>query len=123
MAEEFGYLENLVEKKRILTALSILEAEDLLHYCLGADGDVTPGPHFRKALKEEGVDLPDAYLVLKNGRIYNPPEPDIKTGEWKYRVEGYETGGKYLAIIFCFKEVDHAFLITVFSIESLRRKP
>ena len=42
----------------------------------------------------------------------------LKTGEWKYRVEGHEPDGKWLAIVFCFKKVKRAFLITVFSVES-----
>ena len=50
------------------------------------------------------------------GRIFDAPEPDIKTGEWKYRIEGHEPGGKWLAIVFSFKTVERAFLITVFSI-------
>lgn len=110
-------------KPRILAALSIYDAEDLLHYCLGPDGEVFPGPHFRKALKDEGLELPDAWLVLRTGHVFLPPEQDIKTGEWKYKVEGHETGGKYITIVFSFKEIDQAFLITVFSIEAKRRKP
>ena len=47
---------------------------------------------------------------------------DIRTGEWKYRVEGYEPGGKWLAVAFSFKTVDRAFLITVFAVESRGRR-
>lgn len=113
-----------MDKKRILAALSLQEAEDLLHYCLGPEGEIIPSPHFRKALKDEGLEIPDAWFVLRTGHIFLPPESDIKTGEWKYRVEGHETGGKYIAIVFSFKAIDHAFLITVFSIESEgRREP
>jgi hypothetical protein len=42
----------------------------------------------------------------------------MKTGEWKYRVEGRDAGGKWVAIIFTFKTVELVFLITVFSIEA-----
>ena len=108
-------------KKRILAALSTQEAEDLLHYCLGPEGDVLPGSHFLKELKNEGLEIPDAWFVLRTGHVLSPCEPDIKTGEAKYAVEGYETGGKYLRIIFCFKAVDTAFLITVFSIQSMNK--
>jgi len=56
--------------------------------------------------------------VLKNGRIYDEPEQDIKTGDWKYRIEGKEVDGRTLKIVFCFKDfggVDTAYLITVFA--------
>jgi hypothetical protein len=110
-----------MDKKRVLAGLATGEAEDLLHYCLGPDGDVIPGKHFLQELEAEDLDLTDAWLVLRTGHIFSEAEVDIKTGEHKYTVEGYETAGKYLAIVFSFKEVDLAFLITVFSIESLRR--
>jgi hypothetical protein len=111
-----------MEKKKILAGLSIQDAEDLLHYCLGPDGEVVPGKHFLEELNNEQLELSDAWFVLRTGHIFSDPEPDIKTAESKYTVEGHETGGKYIAIVFSFKEVDLAFLITVFSIESLRRR-
>lgn len=96
------------------------EAVDLLRYCL-SEGAVIPGKHFREELAAEGLAFEDAWLVLKHGNIFDPPEEDIKSGEWKYRVEGYEPGGKWIAVVFCFKAIDRAFLITVFSVESRRR--
>lgn len=54
--------------------------------------------------------------------MYKPPELDIKTREWKYTIEGYETGGKWLAIVLSFKTVERAYLITVFSIKVKERK-
>ncbi len=96
------------------------EAEDLLRHCLEG-GEVIPGRHFREELAKEGAVFEDAWVVLRTGRIYDEPEPDIKTGEWKYRVEGYEPGGKWLVIAFSFKTLDRTFLITVFSVESRRK--
>jgi uncharacterized DUF497 family protein len=101
-----------------VAALKLGEALDLLHYCLSENGSVRWGLHFKKALADEGVTFPDAWHVLRDGRIYEAPEPDIKTGEWKYKVEGHTSDGVWLVIVFCFKEVDRAFLITVFSVES-----
>jgi hypothetical protein len=97
------------------------EAQDLLRFCLGGGGTVKPGKHFRDELRNEGVTVPDAWVVLRNGTVYNPPEQDIKTGEWKYTVEGYEPDGKWLGIVFSFKAVDRAYLITVFSVGARRR--
>ena len=99
---------------------TLQEAVDLLRYCL-EDGDVVPGKHFRDELAKEGLAFEDAWQVLKSGNIFDAPECDIKTGEWKYRVEGHEPGGKWVVVVFCFKTVDRAFLITVFSVESRRK--
>jgi hypothetical protein len=101
----------------MVTCQTIQEAIDLLHYCLG-DGEVKHGTHFREELAKEKLSYEDAWGVLLRGRIFDPPEQDIKTGEWKYRIEGREAGGKWVAIIFSFKTIDRAFLITVFSIEA-----
>ena len=92
------------------------EAEDLLHHCL-EEGEVIPGRHFREELMKEKVLLVNAWQALRKGRIYQEGEMDVRTREWKYRVEGNEPGGKWLAIVFSFKTVDRAFLITVFSVE------
>lgn len=104
-----------------VAALKLGDALDLLHFCLSEEGKVEWGRHFTKELEDEEVGFPDAWFVLRRGRIYDAPEPDIKTGEWKYKVEGHTPDGTWLAIVFCFKEVDRAFLITVFSVESRRR--
>ena len=97
------------------------EAVDLLRCCL-EDGEVKHGGHFREELAKENLSYEDAWNVLLRGRIFDPPERDIKTGEWKYRVEGRDTDGKWIAIIFAFKTVERVFLITVFSIEARGRK-
>lgn len=101
--------------------ISRQEAVDLLHHCLD-DGEVRYGDHFRKALAAEKVEIPEAWTVLRCGNIYEEPEPDMKTGEWKYRVEGHEPDGKWLVVVLSFKSLDRAFLITVFSVESRRRR-
>lgn len=103
-----------------MKAIAVALAIDMLHDCL-REGNVIPGKHFREELAKEGLTIPDAWQVLKSGCIFNPPEIDIKTGEWKYTVEGYAPDGDWLAIVFSFKEIDTAYLITVFSIASKRR--
>lgn len=100
---------------------TLQEAQDLLRFCLQGDGEVVPGRHFRDELLAEGLALEDAWVVLKNGLILDPPEHDVKTGEWKYKVEGYETGGKWLVITFSFKTLTRAYLITIWSVEEKRR--
>jgi hypothetical protein len=105
----------------LIGIMTLVEACDLLHHCLTAGGQVIPGSHFRDELRKEGLTILDAWRVLKEGKIYDPPEQDIKTGEWKYTVEGHEPEGKWLEIVFSFKAIDEAFLITVFSVESRRK--
>lgn len=100
--------------------LSRADAEVLLRRCL-EDGLVIPSKHFRDELANEALDFLDAACVLKGGQIYNEPEPDIRTGEWKYTIEGPEPGGRWLAIVFCFKHSVTAFLITVFSVRARSR--
>ena len=74
------------------------EAVDLLRRCL-EDGEVKHGRHFREELAKEKLSYEDAWNVLLRGRIFDPPEQDIKTGEWKYRVEGRDAAGRWIAII------------------------
>ena len=100
--------------------LSRPEAVQLLRECLRI-GKIIPGKHFRDELAAEGLIFPDALRVLKTGNIFQEPECDLKTGDWKYRVEGREVDGKWLAIVFCFRATDTAFLITVFSVEVKRK--
>jgi hypothetical protein len=109
----------LMSKPVILTTLQ--EAQDLLRFCLGSEGKIIPGHHFREELESEGLSFEDAWMVLSSGHIVDPPEHDVRTGEWKYRVEGFESGGKWLVIVFSFKTISRAFLITIFSVREKRR--
>ncbi len=95
-------------------------ATELIRHCL-QDGEISYGNHFKQELAAEQASLQDAWSVLRTGQIYGEPERDVRTGEWKYRVEGHEPDGKWLAIVLCFKSTERAFLITVFSIASQRR--
>jgi len=100
-----------------ITAVAVDIALDMLKDCLGSSGTVIIGKHFRDELRKEGLTVPDAWQVLRSGCIPNPPECDIRTGEWKYTIEGYAPEGTCLAIVFSFKQVNEAYLITVFSVE------
>jgi len=98
------------------------EATELVHYCIQESGSTRPGKHFRDELRNEGLAMVDAEGVLRTGRIYDPPEQDLRTGEWKYRLEGYEPGGKWLIIVLCFRSLEEMFLISVFSDKKRKRK-
>ena len=101
--------------------LSKTEAVDRIRLCL-QKGSIRPSFHFREELANEGLTEQDAYKVLKYGRIYDEAEQEMKSGEYKYRIEGHEPGGKWLVIVFCFKSIDMALLITVFSVASKERR-
>jgi hypothetical protein len=101
----------------VVERLSRDDAKALLGRCLD-EGEVIPSKHFRAELENEGLEFADAFCVLKAGQVYREPEPDIKTGDWKYTIEGPEPGGMRLAIVFCFKRIATALLITVFSVSS-----
>ncbi len=90
-------------------------ALEVLRDCL-KEGKVTPGKHFLEELEKEGLTLVDAWHVLGTGSICKPPELNIRSGEWKYTVEGFVPDGARLAIVFCLKQVNHTYLITCFSL-------
>jgi hypothetical protein len=96
--------------------LSRAEATDAARRCLSGAGRIIPSKHFRDELAKEGLDILDAYHILRTGQVFNEPELDPRHGDWNYRIEGTEPGGRRLAIVFCFKEQDTGLLITIFSI-------
>ena len=108
-------------KDEQIAYLSIHDAEERMHHCLES-GAVVAGRHFRQELANEGISLQDAWIVLHQGHIYDAPEMNVKTGEWNYRMEGPEPDGKWVAIVFSFKAVDIAFMITAFTAKRRREK-
>jgi uncharacterized DUF497 family protein len=76
-------------------------------------GWVRNGPHFRRELANDGLDLQDVEAVLRSGAIYKPAEIDPRRGEWKYTLEGRCEGGRWIAVVFVLKARDEAFLVTV----------
>jgi hypothetical protein len=84
-------------------------------------GSVRIGKHFRDELQNEKKTMLEAEFVMLGGAVYEAPELDVRTREWKYRIEGYDFDGTWLAIVFTFKDRRSAFLITVFSIEKRSR--
>jgi hypothetical protein len=107
----------------VLLCLGQQEATDLVRFCLGPSGKTRPGKHFREELAKEGLAMVDAEGVLRTGQVFDSAEQDLRTGEWKYRLEGHEPGGKWLIIVLCFKAIDEMFLISVFSNKARKRKP
>ena len=89
---------------------------------MGGDGEVVPGRHFLEELANEHLEMGDAYHILRSGVIYDPPETDIRTGEEKWRIRGQALDdSRDVAIVFSFKAIDRAYLITIFTVKSYRR--
>ena len=70
--------------------------------------------HFREELTSDDLSMEDVLRVCKSGAIVMWPEQDIKTGDWKYRIEGPTVDGRQIAIVFCLPRPEVAVFITVF---------
>lgn len=95
--------------------LSKRDAEKKLRFCL-EHGTVEQHPHFKKALHDDGLDYVSALPVLKSGHVHDEPEFDTRFQQWRYKIEGREVDGKWLAIVFCFPDETDTLLITAFVI-------
>lgn len=97
----------------LIERMTPAQAEDLMRHCL-EEGTIRFGAHCRDKQEQLRISDEDLRAVLRRGHVYDPPEPDIKTGEWKYRFEGCDLEGRHLILAASFKTIDRAFLITVF---------
>ena len=98
----------------MVARLSRSDAERRLRKCLES-GAVRPSRHCLDELLADGMDYADAEWVLERGTVYGEAEPDIKTGEWKYRIEGRTPDGDWVCVVFCFKSDSLAVLITAWA--------
>lgn len=89
------------------------QAQDLLRYCLD-HGTVIPHPHFARALADDGLDYADVLPVLQRGIVFDEPEHNVRFQQWRYKVEGREIGGRWVAIVFTFVAETETLLITAF---------
>jgi hypothetical protein len=63
------------------------QAKAKLNRCL-EDGRAIYSQHFREELAKDALDMEDVLAVCKAGAIRLAAEKDIKSGQWKYRIEG-----------------------------------
>lgn len=84
-----------------------------LNLCL-EDGLVAYSRHFKEELANDGLTMEDVLTVCRSGAVIMAPEPDIRTGDWKYRMEGRTADDENVAMVFTFKLERKAVLITVF---------
>lgn len=91
-------------------------AKAQLNECI-ENGYVIYSRHFKEELVADGLTMQDVQVVCRSGAVASPPEPDIRTGQWKYRIEGLTPERIRVAVIFTFR-TERGVLITVFRRES-----
>lgn len=57
--------------------------------------------------------MQDVLAICKSGAVVMAPGKDIKTGQWKYRIEGITADRRKVALVFAFR-LERAVFITVF---------
>ena len=77
----------MVDSRMPVDAMTPSKALELLRRCL-EEGSVQQSWHFKQELAKETITIADAEFVLRSGAIYDRPEQEVTTGEWKYKVEG-----------------------------------
>lgn len=88
------------------------QAKAKLNRCL-EDGDVIYSRHFRDELANDALDMEDVLSVCRSGAVVVAAEKDIRSGHWKYKIEGSIADRRQVAIVFTFRE-QAAVFITVF---------
>jgi len=88
------------------------DAKAKLNACIG-EGTVGYTRHFREELINDGLTTEDVITACRSGAVAMAPEKDIRTGSWKYRIEGFTSDQCRVAVVFTFRP-GQAVLITVF---------
>jgi molybdenum cofactor biosynthesis enzyme len=79
--------------------------------CVAA-GAVRLTGHFREELTNDDLVMGDVLAVCRSGAVIRAAEPDLRTGEWIYRIEGRTADAHRIAVVFKF-EGERAVFITV----------
>jgi hypothetical protein len=83
-----------------------------LNHCL-EEGTVVYSKHFREELSNDRLTMSDVLTVCRAGAISREPEIDIRTGQWKYTIDGITADRDRVAVVFTFRS-ERAVFITVF---------
>jgi len=65
-------------------------------------------------MRADGLSRADVLTICRSGAVVEAPEQDMRTGDWKYRIEGKTLQADYAAVVFTFRGESDAVLITVF---------
>ena len=94
-------------------SLSKDQAKAQLNQCV-QNGNVIYTGHFQKELANDKLTMSDVLTVCRSGLVIDEPEVDMRTGNWKYRIEGLNSDSERLAVVFAFGDSVNAVFITVF---------
>ena len=92
-------------------------SKDRAKYCLIEclhSGRVIYTVHFRQEMRNDGLNLTDVVRVCRSGAVVDAPEPDARSGVWKYRIQGRWLDSTIAAVVFTFNAEASAVLITIF---------
>ena len=64
------------------------------------DGEFIFTGHFEDRMAERNFQMGDVRKLAHEGRIYHPPEWDLRYGQHKWRVEGKALDGRTLYVVF-----------------------
>ena len=92
--------------------LAKARAKAQLNRCI-EDGRIVYSRHFRDELAADDLTLQDVVTACRSGSVVSEPEQDIKSGQWKYRIEGLTADRFRIAVVFTFR-TERAIFITVF---------
>lgn len=88
------------------------QAKAALTSCL-EDGTTILTRHFRDELVDDDLTMEDVLVACRSGAVVMAPEKDIRSGDWKYRIEGYTAERRHIAVVFSLRPAAVVF-ITVF---------
>ena len=98
------------------TCYTKLQATQLIKIISSSSsGRVFPSRHAKDMMKERNISMQDILWAFKYGKVLDPPEPNINTGDWKYKIVGNGIDIDNLSVVVTInEEKQHLIIITVF---------
>ena len=78
---------------------------------ISKEGSTRPSPHAKKQMKKRHISTQDILQAFKNGRIFDEPEPHIKTGNWLYKILGNGIDNSSLQVVVHINEKENYLLV------------
>ena len=102
------------KKKKDETSYTKFQATSLIKKIVKS-GFIRTTKHAKDRMKERDITNQDILWAFKYGKVIDEPEPDIKTGYWKYKIIGNAIDSDDLKITVVINEKENYLLvITVF---------
>ena len=89
------------------------QALSILKEIINDGGTLSLSRHCKDRMSEREIDMLDVLNAIKTGKILQEPEPNIKSGDLVYVVEGKSVDGKQLKIPFVINSDRMATFLTV----------